>query len=208
VAAVIDEMLGVNGYLTLPELARVTHDGPRVSGAYLALARGVEAEVFDRLRALPAVRSTISKNAMIRSFEDQMAESFVITTSILLTLAGVLAVGVIYNGARIALSERGRELASLRVLGFTRREVAALLLGEQAVITLMGLPIGFLIGYGLAALIMSAYDTELYRIPLVFDVSTPALASLAIATLAALAGLLVRRRLDRADLIAVLKTRE
>jgi putative ABC transport system permease protein len=208
VAALMDEMVGVNGYMTLPELGRVSRDGPRVSGAYLTLERGAEAAVFDRLRALPAVGSTVSKTAMIRSFEDQMAQSFVITTVILLSLAGVLAIGVIYNGARVALSERGRELASLRVLGFTRAEVAAMLLGEQALITLVGLPIGVAIGYGVATLIMSAYDTELYRIPLVFDVRTPFLAGLAIAGVAAVAGLLVRRRLDRADLIAVLKTRE
>ena len=208
VAALMDEMVGVNGYMTLPELARVSRDGPRVSGAYLTLERGAEASVFERLRALPEVGSTVSKTAMIRSFEDQMAESFVITTTILLSLAGVLAIGVIYNGARVALSERGRELASLRVLGFTRGEVAAMLLGEQALITLVGLPIGVAIGYGVATLIMSAYDTELYRIPLVFDVRTPFLSALTIAAIAAVAGLLVRRRLDRADLIAVLKTRE
>jgi putative ABC transport system permease protein len=208
VSALIDEMVGVNGYMASPELTRLSRDGPRVSGAYLTLERGAEARVFDRLRAMPVVGSTTSKTAMIRSFEDQMAESFVITTGILLSLAGVLAIGVIYNGARIALSERGRELASLRVLGFTRREVAAMLLGEQAVVTFAGLPIGIAIGYGMAAMIMGSYQTELYRIPMVFDPATPLMAAAAIAALAAVAGLLVRRRLDRADLIAVLKTRE
>jgi putative ABC transport system permease protein len=208
VSALIDEMVGVNGYLTLPALSQVAREGPRVSGAYLTIERGAEAEVFQRLRVIPAVASTVSKTAMIRSFEDQMAQSFMITTTILLSLAAVLAIGVIYNGARVALSERGRELASLRVLGFTRREVAAMLLGEQAVITLVGVPIGVAIGYGVATLIMSAYQTELYRIPLVFDVRTPLYAALAIVAIATAAGLLVRRRLDRADLIAVLKTRE
>jgi putative ABC transport system permease protein len=208
VAALIDEMVGVNGYMTLSALQALAREGPRVSGAYLEIERGAEAKVFEELRALPAVSATVSKTAMIRSFEDQMAESFVITTLILLSLASVLAVGVIYNGARVALSERGRELASLRVLGFTRREVAAMLLGAQAVVTLVGIPIGVGIGYAVATLIMRAYETELYRIPLVFEISTPLYAALAIATIAALAALLVRRRLDRADLIAVLKTRE
>jgi putative ABC transport system permease protein len=208
VAALMDEMIGVNGYLTMPELARIARDGPRVSGAYLALERGAEARVFEALRALPAVGATVSKTAMIRAFEDQMAESFVVTTMILLSLAGILAVGVIYNGARVALSERGRELASLRVLGFTRREVAAMLLGEQAIITFVGIPIGVMIGYGIAALIIGAYKTELYRLPLTVELRTPLYAAAAISAIAAVAGFLVRRRLDRADLIAVLKTRE
>ena len=198
----------MNGRLTVAERGRLSGGGPRVSGAYLRLERGAEASVFDHLRAFPDVGSTVSKRAMVRSFEDQMAESFTITTTILLTLAGVLAIGVIYNGARIALSERGRELASLRVLGFTRREVAAMLLGEQAVITLAGLPLGVLIGYGIATLIMRAYQTELYRIPLVFELRTPLYAAGMIAAVATGAGLLVGRRPHRVDLIAVLKNPE
>jgi putative ABC transport system permease protein len=208
VSALIDEMVGVNGYMTLEALGRLTHDAPRLSGAWIRIERGAEAELFERLSAMPAVSSAVSKTAMLRSFDDQIAESFVITTTILLTLAGVLAVGVIYNGARIALSERGRELASLRVLGFTRREVAAMLLGEQAVITALGLPIGAALGYGMAALIMASFSTELYRIPMVFDPRTPLYAAGLIVAVAVAAGFLVRRRLDRADLIAVLKTRE
>jgi putative ABC transport system permease protein len=208
VAATMDEMLGVNGYLALPELNRLAWEAPVISGAYLRIARGAEPGVHARLAAMPGVAMAISKTAMVESFEDQMAASFTITIMILLLLAAVLAIGVIYNGARIALSERGRELASLRVLGFTRAEVAAMLLGEQAVITLLGLPLGILFGYGVAALVIGAYDTELYRIPFVAEPGSIVFASVAIIVIAAAAGLLVRRRLDRADLIAVLKTRE
>jgi putative ABC transport system permease protein len=128
--------------------------------------------------------------------------------TILVMLAGILAVGVIYNGARIALSERGRELASLRVLGFTRAEVAAMLLGEQGIITLLGLPIGALLGAVMSAVIIRSYDTEMYRMPLVLRPTTFITAAALVVIIAVVAGLLVRRRLDRADLIAVLKTRE
>jgi putative ABC transport system permease protein len=206
--AVIDELIGTNGYMALPALHRLTREGSTISGAYLKLERDSEPTVHAALAEMPAVGATVSKLAMVRSFEDQMAQSFSITMGILLVLAGVLAVGVIYNGARIALSERGRELASLRVLGFTRAEVAAMLLGEQAVITAIGIPIGVLIGYALAQLLVRAFTTELYRIPLALEFSTIVTAAVAIAAIAAGAGLLVRRRLDRADLIAVLKTRE
>jgi putative ABC transport system permease protein len=194
--------------MALPELNRLLREGPRVSGVNIAIGRGEENDVYDRLRELPAVTSTVSRKAMIESLEDQMAEGMIITLGVMLVLASVLGVGVIYNGARIALSERGRELASLRVLGFSRAEVARLLLGEQAIITFAGIPFGVLTGYGIAVLISRAYDTELYRIPLVFEWTTAINSALVIVAVATVAGLLVRRKLDRADLISVLKSRE
>jgi putative ABC transport system permease protein len=194
--------------MALPALNRLLREGPRVSGVNIAIGRGEENGVYDHLRELPAVASTVSRKAMIESFEDQMAEGMVITLGVMLVLASVLGVGVIYNGARIALSERGRELASLRVLGFSRAEVARLLLGEQAIITFAGIPFGVLVGYGIAVLISRAYDTELYRMPLVFEWSTAINSALVIVAVATVAALLVRRKLDRADLISVLKSRE
>ena len=120
----------------------------------------------------------------------------------------IIAFGVVYNTARIALSERARELGTLRVIGFTRAEIAYILLGELAVVTLAALPLSLLIGYGLAAGVVRVYDTEVYRLPLIFTARTSleALATTVIATL--VSGWLVRRRLNRLDLIAVLKTRE
>jgi putative ABC transport system permease protein len=208
VAAVMHEYVGINAWMALPALNRLLREGPRVSGVNIALGRGEENDVYDRLRELPAVTSTVSRKAMIESFEDQMAEGMIITLGVMLVLASVLGVGVIYNGARIALSERGRELASLRVLGFSRAEVARLLLGEQAIITFAGIPFGVLTGYGIALLISRAYDTELYRMPLVFEWSTATNSALVIVAVATVAALLVRRKLDRADLISVLKSRE
>jgi putative ABC transport system permease protein len=208
VAALVDEMIGVNAYMEAGELGRVLGELPQVSGAYLRIRLGEEEAVYAALREQPAVATTVSKTAMIRAFEDQMAESMAITMTILVMLAGILAVGVIYNGARIALSERGRELASLRVLGFTRAEVAAMLLGEQGIITLLGLPIGALLGAVMSAVIIRSYDTEMYRMPLVLRPTTFITAAALVVIIAVVAGLLVRRRLDRADLIAVLKTRE
>ena len=207
-AATVDELVGVNGYLALHELNRLTRSGPQAGGAWLTIERAAETDVLRMLREYPAVTSTTSKSAMLRSFESQISESFGIMTGILLTLSSILAVGVIYNGARIALSERGRELASLRVLGFTKGEVAAMLLGEQAVITFLGIPLGALLGVLLVSAVLGAFDTELYRIPLAVRPRTLALTSMAIVGVAVFAGFLVRRRLDRADLIAVLKTRE
>ena len=122
--------------------------------------------------------------------------------------AAVISVGVIYNGARIALSERGRELASLRVMGFHRREVATLLLGEQGIITVLAIPLGWLIGYGLAYFMVMGLQTDTFRVPFVISMRTYGVAALITVLAAALSAMVVRRRLDSLDLISVLKTRE
>ncbi|MGE3542263.1 MAG: ABC transporter permease, partial [Candidatus Tectimicrobiota bacterium] len=122
--------------------------------------------------------------------------------------ACLITFSVVYNAARIALSERGRELASLRVMGFTRTEIAVILLGEQAILTAAAIPVGFLLGYWVCSLMPLAYDSELYRMPVIVSRATYAFALLTVVLAALASGLIVRRRLDHLDLIAVLKTRE
>jgi putative ABC transport system permease protein len=130
--------------------------------------------------------------------------------SILINLifAGVIAFGVVYNAARVSLSERSHELASLRVLGFTRAEISLILLGELALLTLVALPVGGLFGYALAAAIVQTIQSEVYRFPLFITRQAVALSFLGIIAAAAVSALLVRRRLDTLDLVAVLKVRE
>ena len=189
-------------------LRRLTRLGPRMSGAFL-LTDGVDdAGVAARLKEAPAVASAVSPATMLDSFETQLEDSLFVAIFFIVGFASVISVAVIYNGTRIALSERGRELASLRVLGFTRQEVGTLLFGEQAVVTVLAIPAGWIIGYGLAYLVVTSMASETYRIPLVVSAETylwTAVITLVAAT--ASAGL-VRRRLHNMDLIAVLKTRE
>jgi putative ABC transport system permease protein len=137
-----------------------------------------------------------------------MAANMNLTIGINLLFAGVIAFGVVYNAARVSLSERSRELASLRVLGFTRAEISMILLGELALLTVAALPVGLLFGYALAALVVSSIESEVYRFPLYVSHQAIALSCLGIIVAAAVSGLLVRRRLDQLDLVAVLKIRE
>jgi putative ABC transport system permease protein len=125
-----------------------------------------------------------------------------------LMFSSVIAGGVVYNAARVSLSERSRELASLRVLGFTRGEISFILLGELASVTLMAIPVGMVAGYVFAGLLVAAFNTELYRFPLVVTPRTFAFAASAVLVAATLSGLAVRRQLDHLDLVGVLKTRE
>ena len=161
-----------------------------------------------RLKRIPAVTGAASRAALIAAWDRQMLENIRISGSLVVACAVIIALGAIYNGARIALSERGRELASLRVLGFTRREVAAILFGEQGALTLAALPLGVALGVLLTTGIARAFEGEEQRFPTVLEPRTYVGAVAVILLSAAVAGLLMRRRLDRMDLIAVLKTRE
>lgn len=208
VTRVVDDFMGASAYISLSGLRRLSGDGAVISGAYLETDPDAGGGLNAQLKRTPAVASVGSPGTMLESFREQLEGSLFVSIGFMLGFASVISVAVIYNGTRIALSERGRELASLRVLGFTRHEVARLLLGEQAVITAVAIPIGCLIGYGLAGATLAGLESETYRVPLVVSARTYLFAGGATVAAAAASGWLVRRRLDRLDLISVLKTRE
>jgi len=208
VAGVAEELFGLNAYMEIGALNRLMREGPTYSGAYMRVDEQYRDAVNEQLKEVPAVAAVASRLTVLENFERQVSENLLLSMSIMVLFAGIIAVGVIYNGSRIALSERARELASLRVLGFTRQEVAVILFGEQAAVTALGIPIGFGIGVLLSYLMITAFETDSYRIPLVIDNYTFALAAGFAVLAAAVAGLLVRGRLNRLDLVEVLKTRE
>jgi putative ABC transport system permease protein len=144
----------------------------------------------------------------IESFFDTMGNQLLTWSIIMTMLAGSIAIGVVYNSARIALAERSRELASLRVLGFRRAEVSYILLGEIAVLTLAAIPVGFIVGRGLCAYMASAFQTDLFRIPTIIEPSTYSYSAGVVLVASVISGFIVRRRVDHLDLVAVLKTRE
>jgi putative ABC transport system permease protein len=208
VAGLVEELIGVSAYMDARALHRLVREDRSLSGAFLRVDASQAPALNADLKRMPAVAGTASRLSMLASFESTLAQSLGIFTTVLVVFASVIAVAVVYNAARIALSERGRELASLRVLGFTRAEVSALLLGEQALLTLLAIPVGFAIGYGLCAAIASAYQWELFRLPLFVSGRTWGFAILVLCGASLASALVVRRRLDRLDLVAVLKTRE
>ncbi|NEX11870.1 MAG: ABC transporter permease [Prosthecochloris sp.] len=208
VAGTIDELLGLSAYMRLDELDVMTRSPGLVSGSYLTID-GKEADaLFSKLKQMPGVGGTSMLKAMQKSFEELIARSMTTSTVILTLFAAVLAFAVVYNGARISLSERSRELSSLRVLGMTRREIALILLGEQAILTIVAIPAGFLIGIVLSVMLALGLSSELYRMPVIFSSVNFIFALAVIVMVAVVSSLMVRFRLNRLDLIAVLKTRE
>ncbi|MGA8259868.1 MAG: FtsX-like permease family protein, partial [Arenicellales bacterium] len=200
--------IGTPAYMNIRALNEIMHEGPAVSAVHLRVDPTQRAALFRELKKTPETASLTIKQAAIDTFYDTLAESLFIFITFLVSFAGVLAFGVTYNSARIALSERGRELATLRVLGFSRAEISYILLGETALLTLLALPLGCAVGYGLARLITRQFVSELYRVPMIIQPSTFGWAVATGLAAAAITAFVVRRRLDRLDLIAVLKTRE
>jgi putative ABC transport system permease protein len=143
-----------------------------------------------------------------KSFDDTMAESANISVVIFSFVASLIAIGVVYNSARIQLSERARELASLRILGFTKGEVSYILLGELFIIVAVAIPLGLWLGHGMAAGMVASFDSDLYSIPLIITQQTYIRAAGVVAGASIASALIVRRRIDRMDLVAVMKTRE
>jgi putative ABC transport system permease protein len=208
VSATVDEMIGLSAYMDIATLNRMMREGPSISGAYLSVDSEKLPVLYAQLKRTPAVAGVAVREAMLESFYRTIAESLRISTTALNLFACLIAVGMVYNGARVALSERGHELASLRVLGFNQREISFMLLGEQAMLALASIPLGFLIGYIFCDLLTTAMQTELYRMPLVINAKTYATSVLIVGLASVATGLLLYRRLSRMDLVAVLKTRE
>jgi putative ABC transport system permease protein len=208
VAALVDETIGVSAYASREEVNRFLREGPSLTAAHLAVQPSRAAELYAALKAMPGVASVSLREAMLASVRKTIVENIYLSASMIVGFACVIAFGVIYNGARIALSERGRDLASLRVLGFSKGEVGAMLLGEQGVLTLASIPIGFSGGWALSLWIARLFDSEVYRIPLVISGRTFAISFFVIAIAAAFTAALVQRRIRGLDLVEVLKTRE
>jgi putative ABC transport system permease protein len=208
VTGVVDDVIGLSVYMDLAALHRVMREDDVATSALLLVDSRAEAALSRRLKVTPAVAGAGFKRAVLQSFRQTMAGQMDITMFITLLFSGIIAFGVVYNAARVSLSERSHELASLRVLGFTRAEISLILMGELAVLTLAALPLGGLFGYGLASVIVQSIDSEVFRFPLVVSRASVAQAFLGIIGAALVSGLIVRRRLDRLDLVAVLKVRE
>lgn len=208
VAGLIEGYLGIGAYMDIAALNQLMLEGPTLSGAHLLTDPASGQSFYRALKDGPAVAGVSLRGTALASLRRTLAQTLNISIAITSAFAGLIAFGVVYNSARIALSEQGRELASLRVLGFTRGEVTYILLGELALLTLVALPIGSLIGYGLAAVIVIGLDNDLYRLPLVVTPATYGYAWAVVLAASLFSSLMVARRIGKLDLIAVLKTRE
>jgi putative ABC transport system permease protein len=202
------QYMGVNAYMQRQALNKLLDEGNVISGALLKVDKHYRPRVYKELKGMPRIAGVVVKTAAVKAFYETMAETILFFTFITTLLGGTIAFGVVYNSLRIALSERNRELASLRVLGFDRSEVAYILLGELGFLTLVAIPLGMLFGYGLCAYMAYAFDTDLYRIPLVLGLNIYAFSALVVIVSFVISAIMIWRNLAHLDLVAVLKTRD
>ncbi|TWT87689.1 FtsX-like permease family protein [Pseudobythopirellula maris] len=208
IVATVNDASGLNAYAEFNELNRLLGDGPRANGALVAIDPAASDAIYQDLKDIPAVAGVSIKRNALESFRGTIAKNMLTMRAINLMFSIIIATGVVYNGARIALSERSRELATLRVIGFTRQEISAILLGELGILTLLALPLGLVMGYGMAAFLLWFLQQEVFRFPMTVENSTYGLAASVVLAASIASALLVRNRLDHLDLIAVLKSRE
>jgi putative ABC transport system permease protein len=208
VTDVIESYIGLVALMRIDRLDTLLREGPAASGADIAYDPIRENELFREIKRTPRISSIELQRRVLTLFRATLAENINMMTSIYISLAVIVAFGVVYNSARIQLSERARDLASLRVLGFHRSEVARVLFTELAMLALLAQPLGWLIGYWLSWIMVQSFSSDLYTTPFVIETATYGKASLVTLAAAIVSAVAVRRRIDKLDLVSVLKTRE
>ena len=208
IRGLVTDFAGVAAYMDISALRRLMKEGDTVNGAYLALDHKRWDEFMRQLKDTPRAAVVMVKRDQLAAFRETTGKSIGILRTLYFVLATIVAFGVVYNSARIALSERGRELATLRVVGFSLAEVRGVLVGELAILVLLALPAGLLFGRGLALFIMSSFSTETVRLPIVINSSTYSVAILVVLTASVLSFALVSRMIGKLDMVGVLKARD
>ncbi|WP_208349566.1 ABC transporter permease [Pseudaestuariivita rosea] len=208
VTGLVEQHFGLGAYVDLNYINAQFRQIPQMSVANISLDSARLPDLHLALKELPKLSGLVEMNENREAFQETIQQNVAVMNTVYITIAILITIGVAYNGARIQLSERARELASLRILGFGRGEVSYILVGETMFLTLLAQPLGWLIGAYIARLMTNAFSSDLYAIPLVLELDTFALASLIVLTVAFASAMVVRRRLDRLDLVSVMKTRE
>jgi putative ABC transport system permease protein len=208
VVGIIQSYIGMSAYMRLDVLNELLDEGTTVSGVHVSYDSSAGPQLFAAIKKTPAIGAIALQRLSLAKFRETLAQNISIMVGFYIGLAVIVAFGVVYNSARIQLSENARDLASLRVLGFTRGEVSLVLLLELAILVLLAQPLCWALGYAFGWLVIQSFSSDIYRAPFIINSSTYATASLVVIASAAAAGFIVRRRIDRLDLIEVLKTRD
>jgi len=205
VSSITQEFIGLGAYMNIAQLNKILDSTPKITGASLLVDQNHSALLYKKLKEIPAIIGLNITSVLRQIFEETMAENLLKMVATNIMFASFISFGIIYNTARITISERSRELASLRVLGLTRAEVAYILFGELGLITLLSLPIGLFLGYSMSVGMTQSMDSELFRIPVYLKNSTYGHAVLIVLLSAIVSFYIVWRQVDSIDLVSAQK---
>ena len=208
ISQIIQQYMGLGAYMEIGALNRAMGEGTLSNGAHIRFDTLEKKRLFNKIKHTPAIAGIILQRKSLEMLRATIGESMGMSRVVYIALAVIIVFGVVYNSMRIQLSERARELASLRVLGFTKSEVSVILLSELAILTLFAIPLGWLMGYGMAVSMIAGFQTELFRMPLLIENSTYVFAALIVLIATIISAYFVQRRIANLDMIAVLKTRD
>lgn len=208
VTRMIDELVGMRAYAGEDALARLTRDGAPVGAMLVRIDPAQRDTILRELRDMPAVLGVSEREAAMVRFRELIEQNISTMVWVYVAFASLIVIGVIYNGARILWTERARELATLRVLGYHTREVAVVLLGEVAMLVFIAVPVGCFAGYWLALGLTVAFGSDLFRLPFLPDRWSFGFATSAVLVSALLTSAIVARRVRRLDMVRVLKARD
>jgi putative ABC transport system permease protein len=205
VSAVPERPFGSESFMALETLETLLGERDRISGATLRSDGASKDHIYQQLRRVPGVATVSSRQATLQAFQGLMVDSVLRFAAVVSVFAGAIAFGVLYNTARVSLAERRRELATFRVIGFTRREVSHMVAGELLILVASAVPLGCVAGWGLSTLSAAAMQNEFYRVPVIITPATYLLATAVVAVAGAAVTLLMRRHVSRIDPVSVLK---
>lgn len=208
VTQIVEQFMGLGAYMEISELNRILGEAPVANGAHLMVDADKTDALYHAVKGIPVAAGLSLQRKSLQKFRDTIGENMDISMGVYIGLAVIIVFGVVYNAMRIQLSERARELASLRVLGFTRTEVLAILLSELALLTLIAIPAGWMMGYGMGIAMAEGFKSELFRLPLIISRSSYVSAGLIVLAATGISAAIVGRRVAALDMVAVLKTRE
>lgn len=208
VLQVVQPFLGSAAYVDQESLGRWLREPDRANSAHLLIDAAYRNRLAAHLKSTPKIVGVTFIDQAEQSLRSLFAQGSGFISSLFRVFAVIMAAGIALSTARVTLGEQARDLATLRVLGFDRRETSWVLLGELMVLLFVAIPFGLILGGLLSHWLMSRFETELFSFPVVFDRRTYAQSALAIIAAVSAAALWVRREIDRLNLVTVLKSHE
>jgi putative ABC transport system permease protein len=209
VAGIVDTYLGLSAYADIGYLSRLL--GEELS-ANIVLGKTCNKSewknLYSALKKRPAVVGISERTRSLTQMDERFGK--VMGTMIFMTVffAGLIAFGSILNTALVSLSERSREVGTLRVLGYTPAQITWIFSGESHLLNSVGIVLGLIAGIGLSKLVSAAYSTELYRFPSVIYPSRLVISAILMFFFITLAQLIIYRMITRFPWLEVLKVKE